>query len=55
MGVEHSRPTEATVKQLYANAFRCAHPGCDRPLYKFDPETGTRSLNSLGRPHMRPE
>lgn len=43
---EHPLPTPATVKQLYANAFRCAEPSCKRPLYKVDPLTGERSLNS---------
>jgi len=46
MPVEHRSPTPATVKELYANAFRCAYPSCRRPLYKVDSETGERSLNS---------
>ena len=46
MPIVHAPPSQATVKQLYANAFRCAYPGCRRPLYKVDPDTGQRSLNS---------
>ncbi|UZE19925.1 hypothetical protein LOY70_10090 [Pseudomonas sp. B21-054] len=46
MPVEHRPPTQATVKELYANAFRCAYPSCQRPLYKVDSETGERFLNS---------
>lgn len=42
----HPEPTAATVKCLYAGAFRCAHPDCSRPLYKQDNETGDRTLNS---------
>lgn len=43
---EHSLPTVATVKQLYASAFRCARPDCLRPLYKTNDETGDLVLNS---------
>src|SRR5436190_12567285 len=43
---EHPEPTRATVKELDANAYRCGFPKCPRPLYKVDPETGTRTLNS---------
>ncbi|MCO8312547.1 glycine-rich domain-containing protein [Pseudomonas mandelii] len=46
MPIEHRRPSQTTVKELYANAFRCAYPSCRRPLYKVDSETGERSLNS---------
>ena len=46
MSIEHRPPTVATVKQLYANAFRCGYPNCRRPLYRVDPETGDRTLNS---------
>lgn len=42
----HPEPTAATVKGLYAHAFRCAKPDCSRPLYKQDNETGERTLNS---------
>jgi len=44
--IEHPEPTPATAKELYANAFRCAAPECRRPLYKVDPDTGERTLNS---------
>lgn len=46
MPTEHRSPSQATVKELYANAFRCAYQSCKRPLYKVDPELGDRSLNS---------
>ena len=42
----HPEPTAATIKGLYAHAFRCARPDCRRPLYKLDDETGERTLNS---------
>lgn len=42
----HPEPTTATVKSLYARAFRCARPGCSRPLYKQDNDTGELVLNS---------
>jgi hypothetical protein len=44
--IEHPEPTQATAKSLYANAYRCGHPGCTRPLYKVDGESGIRTLNS---------
>lgn len=46
MPIEHSHPTNATVKYLYAHAFRCAYGGCARPLYRVDEQTGVRTLNS---------
>lgn len=46
MAKEHLEPSPATIKELYANAYRCAFPKCQRPLYKVDAETGTRTLNS---------
>jgi hypothetical protein len=42
----HPEPTPATVKRLYARAFRCARPECSRPLYKQDNDTGDLALNS---------
>jgi len=39
-------PTGATVKSLYAHAFRCAKPECTKPLYTQNNETGDRILNS---------
>ena len=46
MPIEHPTPTVATVKLLYAHAFRCAYEGCRRTLYVVDQETGARTLNS---------
>lgn len=46
MSISHPHPTTTTVKKLYANAYRCAFPSCRRPLYRVDPETGDRTLNS---------
>ncbi|WP_051741244.1 hypothetical protein [Kitasatospora sp. MBT66] len=43
---EYRPPTEATVKQLYATAFRCGKPECPRPLYRMNNETGETILNS---------
>ncbi|MFI9333052.1 hypothetical protein ACIGZJ_36640 [Kitasatospora sp. NPDC052868] len=43
---EHRPPTDATVKQLYATAFRCGKPDCPRPLYRMNNETGETILNS---------
>jgi hypothetical protein len=42
----HPEPTTATVKQLFAHAFRCAEPNCTRPLYRQDDATGELILNS---------
>lgn len=42
----HPEPTPATVKRLYALAFRCAKPDCTRPLYRQDNDTGDLVLNS---------
>jgi hypothetical protein len=46
MPIEHPIPTEATVKYLYAHAYRCAYGDCRRPLYRVDEQTGARILNS---------
>ena len=46
MSITYRHPTTMTVKELYANAYRCAFPSCRRPLYRVDPETGDRTLNS---------
>jgi hypothetical protein len=43
--IEHLAPSEATVKELYANAFGCANPQCKAPLYRVNSDE-TRSLNS---------
>lgn len=42
----HKNPTNAVVKELYANAFKCAFPDCNQPLYTTDLATGSRRLNS---------
>jgi hypothetical protein len=47
MPIEHRPPTTATIKQLYAHAYRCGHKDCPRPLFRVDDETGERTLNSL--------
>lgn len=56
MPIEHPEPTPATVKELYGNAYRCAFPDCRRPLYKVDPDNGSRTLNSrVSHIHARRE
>lgn len=53
--VEHPRPTDATVKELYATAVRCGRPGCLQALYRVS-ETGARVLNSqVAHMHARRE
>lgn len=44
--MEYPPPSPATVKQLYATAFRCGEPTCTKPLYRLDNDTGDRILNS---------
>src|ERR1044072_1319296 len=44
--IKHPVPTATAVKELSANAYRCAYPGCPRPLYRVDEENGDRTLNS---------
>jgi hypothetical protein len=46
MPIEHPPPTVATVKYLYAHAFRCAYEGCQQLLYSIDKDSGRRILNS---------
>jgi hypothetical protein len=46
MPIEHPPPTDASVKFLYAHAFRCAYENCQRPLYRVEEQTGERILNS---------
>jgi hypothetical protein len=36
----HRKPVLATVRQLYGTAFRCGMPGCGRPLFKMNDDTG---------------
>lgn len=44
--IRHPVPTSATLKELYANAYFCAFPGCKSTLYKVDLESQIRTLNS---------
>lgn len=44
--VEHPGPTEATIKELYAHAFACAHPDCTEWLYRPATSSATPVLNS---------
>lgn len=44
--IEHPKPTQATIKYLYAHAFVCGFKGCRRTLYRLDERTGVRTLNS---------
>ena len=54
--IEHRRPAEATIKQLYATAFRCGKPDCTKPLYRMNDETGELILNSrVAHIHARRE
>jgi hypothetical protein len=43
--IEHPLPTDATVKELYGNAFGCANPRCKDSLFRLNSD-GTRTLNS---------
>jgi transcriptional regulator with XRE-family HTH domain len=42
---ERARISPATVRELYANAIKCAFPGCDQLLYRVNAD-GSRILNS---------
>jgi hypothetical protein len=44
--VEHPKPTLATIRELYAHAFACAHPGCGEWLYRQEPGSAKPVLNS---------
>jgi pterin-4a-carbinolamine dehydratase len=44
--IVHKKPLPATIRQLYGTAFRCGKPGCGRPLYKMNNDTGEILLNS---------
>ncbi|WP_282947169.1 hypothetical protein [Cellulomonas endometrii] len=46
VALKYPEPRLATVKQLYATAFRCAYPGCTKPLYSQDNDTGDWILSS---------
>lgn len=43
---EHPRPTDSTVRELYAHAFSCAFDGCGEWLYKQVEGSAERVLNS---------
>lgn len=54
--IEHPLPTAATVKRMYATAFRCGHPKCRKPLYRMSDMTGDFTLNStVAHIHARRE
>jgi hypothetical protein len=54
--IEHRKPTDATIKQLYGTAFRCAEPSCTKPLYRLNNDTGETILNSrVAHIHARSE
>jgi hypothetical protein len=44
--IVHRKPILVTIRELYATAFRCGRPGCGRPLYKLNNDTGEVILNS---------
>lgn len=43
---EHPKPTPATIRGLYANAFSCAHPRCSEWLYRHETGSARPILNS---------
>ncbi len=52
----HATPTESTFKELYATALTCGCPDCGEPLYRENPATGQRVLNSqVAHIHARSE
>lgn len=54
--IEHPLPTTATVKRMYATAFRCGHSKCKKPLYRMSDVTGDLTLNStVAHIHARRE
>lgn len=54
--IEHLLPKTATVKRMYATAFRCGHPVCKKPLYRMNDVTGDFTLNStVAHIHARRE
>lgn len=54
--LRHAPPTESTVKELYATALTCGIPDCEEPLYRENPATGQRLLNSrIAHIHARSE
>ncbi|MFD5858767.1 hypothetical protein [Streptomyces chartreusis] len=54
--VRHAPPTDSTFKELYATALTCGIPDCREPLYRENPVTGERVLNSqVAHIHARSE
>ncbi|MFF2308202.1 hypothetical protein ACFVVP_37570 [Streptomyces sp. NPDC058128] len=54
--IQHRKPTDSTVKELYATALICGIPDCREPLYRENPATGARVLNSrVAHIHARSE
>jgi hypothetical protein len=54
--IEHRKPTDAAIKQLYGTAFRCAETSCTKPLYRLNNDTGEWILNSrVAHIHARSE
>ncbi|MFE0527124.1 hypothetical protein ACFW0V_05945 [Micromonospora parva] len=54
--IEHPRPTDGTVRQLYGTAVCCAKPRCGAPLYRLNDQSGERVLNShVAHIHARSE
>ncbi|MFI0990544.1 hypothetical protein [Streptomyces exfoliatus] len=54
--VQHPKPTDSTVKELYATALTCGVPDCKEPLYRENSATGERVLNSrVAHIHARSE
>lgn len=52
----HASPTDSTFKELYATALTCGIPNCGEPLYRENPVTGQRILNSqVAHIHARSE
>ncbi|WP_203717054.1 hypothetical protein [Asanoa siamensis] len=44
--ISHRKPDLKTVRELYGTAFRCGKPGCGKPLYTMNNDTGETLLNS---------
>lgn len=54
--LRHAPPTGSTIKELYATALACGIPGCGELLYRENPVTGQRLLNSrIAHIHARSE
>lgn len=54
--LRHATPTDSTIKELYATALACGIPDCEEPLYRENPATGQRLLNSrVAHIHARSE